>query len=269
MEQTLILLNNANELCENFNSSDIDLKLNIVKDPTKIFEFYKSYNGIKEFLYIAPKDEIQDAIESGSIFLGVYLKDELGGIVKLAQVKQPYPFFRAPKTMPQNGIYYGCSGLYVHEKFRGKGMSSILLDASTKLAEMSGASGIYADFDYRNIASMNLISKRYDLIGFTDGRNGSPDEATIYSTFFKDFTNCGENVSGLDICFDSSFDHARDTLEKTMQEVGKSSIYRVDYCGGYNEIACFDKPYYFESVKISHKKDMTLCREIKEINKNT
>ena len=248
----------ATEICHNFNQANLDIKLHVCKDAKEVAEFYKTYNGVTEFLYIAPEDEIKDAIQKGAIFFGVYYKGHLAGLAKASKLTLPYPFFCPPKSMMSLDNFWGLSGLYVHENFRGKKLSTILLKASTSLAEACNATGIYADFDYRNIASMRLVSKYYNLLGYTDGRNGSPDEATIYTTFFKAFTNSVEDVSSISITFDKlTCDTARKTLDSAMANVGNSTIHVVNYCEGFNEIVCFDKPYHFVNTKINITEDIT------------
>ena len=153
------ILENAKTICDNFNSSNLDIELAVCDNAKELADFYKTYNGIKEFLYIAPQEEIEEAIQNGAVYFVVKFNNEIAGVAKASKLELPYPFFCAPKSMGKEKGFWGLSGLYVHEKYRGKKISSVLLKASTSLAEMCNASGIYADFDYRNIASMQLISK--------------------------------------------------------------------------------------------------------------
>lgn len=252
------ILENAKAICKNFNGGNSNFKLAVCKDSNKLSDFYKTYDGVKEFLYIAPQDEIEDAINNGAIYFVVKCDNEIAGVAKASKLSLPYPFFCVPKTMDSTKDYWGLSGLYVHKNYRGKKLSTVLLKASTALAEMCKANGIYADFDYRNIASMRLVSKYYDLLGYTDGREGSPDEATIYTTFFKDFTGSAEKISCLNIMFDQvCAGHARDTLDVVMENIGSATTHIVPYCEGYNEIVCFDKPYTFEVSNIKIANDIT------------
>ena len=252
------ILNNANKICDNFNSSSTNIKLEVCDNAEMLAKFYKTYDGIKEFLYIAPQEEIQEAINNGAVFLVCKCDGQLAGVAKASSLDLPYPFFCVPSSMDSSKDYWGLSGLYVHKAFRGKRLSTILLKASTSLAQLCNANGIYADFDYRNIASMQLVSKYYNLLGYTDGRKGSPDEATIYTTFFKDFSNSSEMISELNITFDKiNAEIARQTLDCIMNKIGKSSVNVVPYCEGYNEIVCFDKPYTFENSSIKIMIDIT------------
>lgn len=252
------ILKNAQSICDNFNNANTEVKLEVCKDAEELAKFYKTYDGIKEFLYIAPKEEIEGAIKDGAVYFVVKYNGQLAGVAKASKLGLPYPFFCAPHTMDSSKDYWGLSGLYVHKAFRGKKLSTILLKASTSLAELCKANGIYADFDYRNIASMQLVSKYYDLLGYTDGRKGSPDEATIYTTFFKDFTNSSEKVDNLNIFFEQLYaGNVRQTLDVVMENIGTSSIHIVPYYEGYNEIVCFDKPYTFENSSIKIAYDIT------------
>ena len=254
----MLIRENAKKICNNFNSVEGKFKLRICDNPKALADFYNTYNGVTEFLYVAPEQEISEAIDNGAIFYGIIHEDEIAGVAKISQLELPYPFFSVPKNMDKELDYWGLSGLYVHEKFRGKKLSTILLNAGTSLAQECGGAGIYADFDYRNVNSMRLISKYYNLLGYTDGRNGSPDEATIYTTFFKDFSGMSKNGGVLIVDFnDCDFSQARQSLDYTMSKIGNSSINKVNYCDGYNEIVCFDTPYIFDSSKIVIKDDKT------------
>lgn len=42
-----------------------------------------------------------------------------------------------------------------------------------------------------------------------------------------------------------------------MAQIGDSSTHIVDYCGGTNEIVCFDRTYNFENTKIVINEDIT------------
>ncbi len=249
----------ANLICENFNQSAINAKLEVCDDAELIADFYKTYDGVTEFLYIAPKKEIEEAIQNGAIFFVIKYDGQLAGVAKASKLKLPYPFFYVPKQMDPTKDYWGLSGLYVHKLYREKRLSSVLLKAAETLAQNCNANGIYADFDYRNVRSMKVISKYFNFLGYTDGRNGSKDEATIYTMFFKDFSGTSEHVSNLNIIFEQiSFSNARETLDAMMEGVGQSSTYIVPYCGGYNEIVCFDKPYIFENTNVKVLRDITL-----------
>lgn len=253
------ILKNAKSICENFNQGQSNVKLEIGTNAEEIARFYKTYDGIKEFLYIPPQDEVADAISSGdAIYFALKYDGQLAGVAKASKLSLPYPFFCVPASMDSKKDYWGLSGLYVHKAFQGKKLSTILLKASTSLAEICNAQGIYADFDYRNIASMRLISKYYNLLGYTDGREGAPDEATIYTMFFKDFSNSSEKAGNLNIYFEQlNAGNARQTLDCVMEGIGSSSINVVPYCGGHNEVVCFDKPYVFEQSNIKTAVDIS------------
>ena len=252
------ILKNANAICDNFNQGQSNVKLEICTDAELIANFYKTYDGIKEFLYIPPLAEVQETIANGNaVYYVIKYDGQLAGVAKAGKLSLPYPFFCTPKSMDPKKDYWGLSGLYIHKAFQGKKLSTVLLKASTSLAEVCRAEGIYADFDYRNLASMQLISKYYDLLGYTDGRNGSPDEATIYTTFYKNFSNTSEKAGNLNIYFEElKADNARDTLDCVMEGIGTSTINVVPYCGGYNEVVCFDKPYSFEQSNIKMAYDI-------------
>lgn len=240
----------ASEITKNF-SNNGPIELAVCRDAKELSDFYKTYTGPVEFLYIASEEEISDAIKCNAIYFTVKYNHELVAVTKASKLEVPYPFFCVPKNMNDKRDYWGLSGLYVHEKCRGKKLSNILLKATTELANKCGAAGIYADFDYRNINSMRLISKHYDLLGYTDGRKGSPDEATIYTTFFKDFTGKAKQEGDVFINFgDANFDKARSILDTTMDAIGDKSSTFIEYGRGENEIVCFDDPHTFEKTDI-------------------
>ena len=262
------ILKNAEEICKNFNQGSEVVKLEVCKDANKLSDFYKTYKGVKEFLYIAPKEEIEEAISKGAIYFVVNYEGNMAGVAKASKLELPYPFFCVPKTMDPTKDYWGLSGLYVHKNFQGKKLSTVLLKSTTALAEKCKANGIYADFDYRNVNSMNLVSRYYSLLGYTDGREGAPDEATIYTTFFKDFTNSSEHAQPLYVIFEQiDCGNARATLDAAMEKFGNSTIRIVPYCGGHNEVVCFDKPYTFELSSIKVLRDITKEKEIKNEKK--
>lgn len=260
------IIRKAHEICKNFNSGESNIKLKICTNPKILANFYNTYKGVKEFLYIAPKEEINQALKQGAVFFCVICDNKLAGVAKAAKLMLPYPFFCIPKEMDKQSDYWGLSGLYVHSDFQGRKFSTILLKAATTLAQMCHAAGIYADFDYRNIASMRLVSKYYNMLGYTDGRNGSPDESTLYTTFFKDFTNSSKNAGDLNIVFDLSMQDTKDAINQAMAHKGSFTINVVEYCGGYNEVVCFDSPYVFDTTKIlikqSYSKEENLSKTI-------
>ncbi len=257
------------QLLDNYNNGNSDDKLKIGTDAELLSNFYKTYVGPKEFLYIAPKDEIEENLKNNAYYICCYVNGQLAGIVKVAKLSLPYPFFVPPKNCSTNQEFWGLSGLYVHKRFRGLHLSTTLLKAGTRLAQKCGACGIYADFDYRNVNSMRLISKYFNLIGYTDGRNGSPDEATIYTTFFKNFTNKEHRKSGYAIDFNNTnCESARNLLDKIMNSIGKYSVNCVPYCSGYNIVVCFDDIYNFDNQKIvTANKDSVKIYNQKEIVK--
>lgn len=263
MIKKIIIREKAKQICNNFNSGNSGFKLKICDNPKVVADFYNTYKGVTEFLYIAPEQEIAEAIGNGAVFYCIMNKNEMAGIAKISQFELPYPFFCVPKSMSKDLDYWGLSGLYVSEKFRGKKLSTILLNAGTTLAQECNGAGIYADFDYRNVDSMRLISKYYNLLGYTDGRNGSPDEATIYTTFFKDFTGVSKMGGSLSINFDNvGFDEARESLDKSMLQIGSTTVNKVKYANGYNEIVCFDTPYEFDNTKIIIKDEKSSIKII-------
>lgn len=265
------VLKNAFRLCNKFNNNKRGFLLKVCKNSNFISKFYSTYDGIKEFLYIPSLDEIKNNISNGSIYLCIIYGKKVAGIVKVSKLNLPHPFFSPPKSMDSSKDYWGVSGLYIHKNFRGKKLANVLIKASTILAKMCGSAGVYADFDYRNVASMKVISKFYNFFGYTDGRNGAVDEATIYTTFFKSFSSAFETKAGaININLDNNANLALKELNRVMQLIGPDSETRVEYGGGYNIIKCFDKPYNFDftNIKIEEPIKSNVCEVLKNNGKN-
>lgn len=189
----------------------------------------------------------------------------MAGIVKAGEINFPYPFFNPPKTIKNKSAFWGVSGLYVKKEYQGKNISKMLIKNATALAFSCGATGVYADFDYKNIASMRVLSKYYDFIGYTDGRKGSKDEATIYTTMYKSFID--DIISGdIEVNLDLDAQKTVDNLNELMDNIGSNTESRVDYCGGYNVIRCFDAPYNFHTTKINMQSHANENKENKSRN---
>ena len=75
-----------------------------------------------------------------------------------------------------------------------------------------------------------------DFLGFTDGRNGEEGEQTIYTTFYKSFSdNSITYESGLELDFSKSqtFDDVANVLIAKMNEYGGYDRTKVKYGKGY------------------------------------
>ena len=244
-------IKNALTICYNFNSANTDIKLMIGIRSKDLAKFYKTYDGVEEFLDIASESEIEDALNDGAIFFEVFVDNKLAGVIKCAEITQPHPFFVAPKTIDSKKSYWGISGLYVHQDYKDRKLETILLMAGTKLAEKCNAQGIYADCDYRDQNSLCLISNFYNFLGYTYGKSRSKGELSLYTTFYKDFTGIEEEKEFFQILLDNfDLNYAKSVLDAEMKKIGPSTSYSVAYGKGINQVVCFDKPYKFRSSKI-------------------
>ena len=148
-----------------------------------------------EFLYIPTPEEISNVFTgTDAVYVGAITDDnELLGIAKIKKMKKFDEFFVRPEYENSLKDCFGISGLLVSEKARGKKVGTFLMATSTRLLNRMGAAGVYADCDYRNIASFNTLSSHLDFAGYTDGWNGAEGEQSIYVTFYKSFENPSSN----------------------------------------------------------------------------
>lgn len=227
---------------------DYSLRRMTIEDYKRICEFYSTYsedikNGSnKEFLYI-PKDyEVIQTLESQDrAYVGIVdSKNEILGIAKLEEIKGKSAFFVIPSfEKGEKKKVFGYSGLLVKSSHRKLGIGKELTSRIGRILHRMGATGFYADCDFRNEKSFGTLSKTMDFIGFTDGRQGAKGEQTIYTTFYKSFNT--ENViyeGGLTLDFSkaTTFDDVAEILKNKMNEHGGYSTNVVEYGKGYNTI---------------------------------
>ena len=93
------------------------------------------------------------------------------------------------------------------------------------------------------------------FLGFTDGRKGAPGEQTIYTTFYKSFSddcvtydNCGFS---LDFYNANSMDDVADILKEKMKQYGGYNETKVEYGNGYNTIYSLKNKIDFTKEKAS------------------
>lgn len=229
-----------------------ELKLCIVEDANEIAALYATYNGPVEFLYIPPIEEIIENLNNPDcVYVGLRYNGELVGVTKLAKLELPSSFFNPPKAEP-NGDYYGVSGLMVLETSRGLRIAKRLVKCSAFLAKNIGGVGIYADFDYRNVNSMRVVSKLFNFVGFADGRHGAEGEQTIYTTFYLPLTHKLNRTNNLKIESEYNCESASNALLNSMNELGNYSVTKVAYGGEgrYNLLYCLDEVHPIKSFEI-------------------
>ncbi len=209
-----------------------------------IYSLYQSYNGPKEFLYRPEKDEIEKNMEKENIgYVGIKDdKGKLAGLMKLEKLSIPSAFFIPPQyDMGENTHFYGMSGLIVSNEHRKRGLARHLTDTSLRVLHRMGATGVYADCDYRNKASFATISKRMDFVGYVDARNGAEGEQSMYVTFYASNNEANQIESAnliLDFSKAKDLDNMKNVLQQTVDNFGGDDRLNFKYGkdGQYNEI---------------------------------
>jgi len=241
----------AEKICNKNNNLRQDVFFKILKDPVKIYEMYRNYNENEKFLYVATKDEIEEAVKTNAIYVGAVNKeDKILGLAKLSKLSIPEPFF-VPPTFEKGENFYGESGLYVDCAYRNMSVAKLLTQTLMETAKESEATGIYGDFDYRNVMSGKVFIKYFDMIGCTDGTQGSEQENTTYLTFYKSFKTEPSFVESIDL------DMRQKTPQEATIEVVKklgniSDMTRTDvsYCGGFNSVYSTNDYVSFGKINI-------------------
>lgn len=225
---------------------DLEYTVFTYKDTNDIYRLYKSYAGCTEFLYIPPREEIHAHLTSDTAcYFGA--KNGAGQAVsvsKIEKLKIPSPFFVPPKYEDHvAGQFFGLSGMLVAESCRRQGISKTTTTKALKALSDMGASGVYADCDFRNIASFSTLSSVFNFVGFADGRHGAEGEKTIYTTFYLSFGNHEKKEipqTILDLSYRESIDNVPCLLQTQMSHMGTFSSYEVRYGNGYNELHVLD-----------------------------
>ena len=237
------------------------LELLDVRRGEEINALYAAYQRTsdlpKEFLAVPEKEKIYEVLNSDrKWYLGVVLDDgTLVGVAKVYQCARQEEFFQPPLSAVQkdaDGVYYGISGVLVDQKYKGHGMGKAMINNALSSLHYLKSNGVYADCDFRNIASFKTLSKMMDFIGFTDGRNGGKDEQTLYTTFFYDKPREDNRSSDLVLDFSGTrnYDEAEDVLKNTLKTLGAYAAHHVPYEGGYNTIYVLDKHVSTKGIEL-------------------
>ena len=246
------------------------------EDTCKIPKLYESYEGNKEFLYIPEKKEIHEQIISNdACYFGAKTNDgELISVSKIKRLDVPSPFFVPPKYEDgKTGQFFGLSGMLVLEKFRGHRISRITTTAALKALSKMGASGVYADCDFRNVASFSNLSSTFNFVGYTDGRNGAEGEKTIYTTFYLSFGNHEKKEipqTTIDLSFRQVLGDVPCLLQTQIRKMGPFSSHIVEYGEdkngkrGYNELHVLDERIQTPNITLilEKEKPITLKKHV-------
>lgn len=201
----------------------------------EIDSLYQSYKGRDEFLYRPSRKEIEDNMASGRVcYLGMQTASgTLVGVIKAARLNVPDAFFMPPQyDQGEKHTFYGMSGLIVSSDYRKKGLAKYLTQTTLGALQVMGATGVYADCDYRNRASFATISSMMDFVGFTDGRFGAEGERTIYTMFYTSIhKDQNPNVSELVLDFSKTKDlgDVVNVLETVIDKFGGDDKLKVNY----------------------------------------
>lgn len=246
-----------NIVCEQFSSNIF--KMRSITDKQCIFEYYNtySYSGAKlEFLYIPTLGEVENDLARGMIYLGIIAIDS-NKVVAMQEIFQldlfqgicessigfpTFAFFPPKWDTDLSDKYFAISGVYVDEKYRKQGLASALLNASMEIAKLAGAHGIYGDPNYLNHISQRVISKQFDIIGFTDGvTNGPENEQSIYVTYYHSMITKTPPVISILLNTDGfNAVEERDAMIRKFNSVGKLSKYEFTWKDGKNIVYVLD-----------------------------
>lgn len=240
----------------------------------EIHDLYQSYDGKTEFLYIPSLNEIQDVIKlHKGCFYGMQDKNgKIVSVMKLEKLQLPSPFFVPPSYEQTEGKFLGLSGLLVSKDYRKQGIARAMVTTALESLSQGYYKGIYADCDYRNIASFSTLSSFLNFIGYADGRNGEEGEKTIYTTFYLSFTEKEKYMTpnlNLDFSKCTNLEEVNQILQKRMSNLGNFSTHTVPYGQGYNLLHVFDKPIRQETISLSlpDEKQVTITKKSINIEK--
>ncbi len=198
------LIQPIQEKLKSVSNPQIQYRILDLRDKPQIMQLYNAYTNEvthpnssfkTEFLYVPPEREIITNIcADTSCYVGAFNNGWLISVLKLQNMgitpQNPVtPFFVPPPKEGLDGGFYGISGMLTAQDFRGKGIVAPMITQIVNTLRENGATGIYADCDYRNISSFNALSSFLNFIGFTDGRNGLAGEQTVYVTFYSSLQN--------------------------------------------------------------------------------
>lgn len=241
----------------------------------EIHNLYQSYDGKAEFLYIPSLNEIQDVIK---LHKGCYygMQDKAGNIVsvmKLEKLQLPSPFFVPPAYEKEDGQFLGLSGLLVAKNYRKQGIARTMITNALNSLFQGNYKGIYADCDYRNVASFSTLSSFLNFAGYADGRNGAEGEKTIYTTFYLSFNKKDQMVIpnlNLDFTKCKDLEEVNHLLQRKMATLGSFSTHKVNYADGYNLLHVFDEAIRQDTITLSlqDEKPVTIAKKPLNISNN-
>lgn len=241
----------------------------------EIHNLYQSYDGKAEFLYIPSLNEIQDVIK---LHKGCYygMQDKAGNIVsvmKLEKLQLPSPFFVPPAYEKEDGQFLGLSGLLVAKNYRKQGIARTMITNALNSLVQGNYKGIYADCDYRNVASFSTLSSFLNFAGYADGRNGAEGEKTIYTTFYLSFNKKDQMVIpnlNLDFTKCKDLEEVNHLLQRKMATLGSFSTHKVNYADGYNLLHVFDEAIRQDTITLSlqDEKPVTIAKKPLNISNN-
>lgn len=169
---------------------------------------------------------------------------ELVGVIKVEKLSVPSPFFMPPQyDNGEDSKFYGMSGLIISDDYRKQGLAKYLTKTTLNALHIMGATGVYADCDYRNKGSFATISKMMDFVGFADARFGAENEKTVYMTFYSS-KDRHQDTPVTSLKFDFSqvkgIDDVVEILQSTIDKLGGSDSLKIDYgkkeLGEYNTL---------------------------------
>lgn len=241
------------------------------KDINDLYDrYHKSTKLPEEFLAIPSSESIREVLESDKkFFMGIVVdtpevdmnipgiisyKKELIGIAKVYVCDEKEDFFQPPKKSLEDNdgkLYFGISAMLVDNKYSGKRFGEYLVNGIIENLKSLNFAGVYADCDFRNIASFKALSANMDFIGFTDGREGADGERTIYTTFFADKKDREDSSLKLDISKAKNTDEVKDVLLDLLKEMGENEVHKRNYGDGHNYIYVTEKPISTKGINVN------------------
>jgi len=108
-----------------------------------------------------------------------------------------------------------------------------MLNASIEIVKGEDARGVYEDPNYLNSKSQSVISKQFDIIGFTDGITSGPEnEQILYLSYYHSLKSTPLSRCDIQVDFGGrDKDVSLDAMLRAFQNVGQLSKYKLAYNG--------------------------------------
>jgi GNAT superfamily N-acetyltransferase len=229
-----------------------------ITDKQIIFNYYQTFNNSgesREFLYVPTLSEVEYDLSKGMIYLGITALDSnrVVAMQEMFELNLPghydcnsgfptFAFFPPKWDLDLSAKYFAVSGVYVDKQHRRQGLALLLLEASIKIAQADDAHGIYGDPNYLNYISQRVISKQFDIIGFTDGVTSGPrNEQSVYVTYYHSLQTKAPQTKKLYLnSNDLSAIEERDYMLQNFENIGNLTKHEFPWKDGKNIVYVLD-----------------------------